>query len=422
MISDQFNGTMARPRLSLGGHGKVARIQIGKNAWVAKARVRDLDGVTRLIERRSPVGTIDKFGAQAEAALIHAVTGRTAPSAGDLTGESPLSAVWRVYRAQLVADGKAPRTLDRYDYVGAKIITGLGSIHVREATTQRLDTFVRMLAIKSGPSVARTARVLLSGMFKLAARYGACASNPVRDVSSVRITKKASRALTVDDVAAILRGMAMSTKELPPLEHAKRQSSRTTIANYCDEADLVDVVTVFAATGCRISEVLGLRWSDVNLDTKTVSITGKVIGVKGRGLVRDNCTKTEAGRRVLPLPSFAVSMLLARQVSAQTNTHNVVFPSAVGTLRDPDGVSKQWRRVRDALGYEWVTSHTFRRTLATIIDAEGMTARIGADQLGHRHVSMTQDVYMGRGEVHTEVAEALDRTIGRRSNFGQNVG
>ncbi len=179
---------------------------------------------------------------------------------------------------------------------------------------------------------------------------------------------------------------------------------------------------MFVATGCRISEVLGLRWSDVNLGTRTVSITGKVTGVKGRGLVRDNNTKTEAGKRVLPLPTFAVAMLLARQVSAETNMHDVVFPSSVGTLRDPDGVSKQWRRVRDALGYEWVTSHTFRRTLATIIDAEGMTARIGADQLGHRHISMTQDVYMGRGKVHTEVAEALDRTIGGGLSLGQNVG
>lgn len=142
---------MAKPRLPLGGHGRVSRVEVDKNRWIAKGRVRDLDGVTRLVERHSPTCAVDKYGAQAEAALIHAVTGRTAPSAGDLTGESPLSAVWLVYRAQLVADGKAPRTLDRYEYVGAKITTGLGSIHVREATMQRLDTFVRMLAIKSGP-------------------------------------------------------------------------------------------------------------------------------------------------------------------------------------------------------------------------------------------------------------------------------
>jgi len=413
---------MARPRLPLGAHGKVSRTEQTKNRWIAKARVRDLDGVTRLIERRSPIGVVDKYGAQAEAALIDAVAERSAPSVGDLTGESMLSAVWQIYRAQLVADGKAPRTLDRYDYVAAKIMHGLGSIRLREATTQRLDIFIRTLNDNSGPSVARTARVLLSGMFKLAARYGACASNPVRDVSSVRITTKASRALTVDDVQAILRGITTSTKELPPLAKATQRTSRTTIADYCAEADLVDVVTMFAATGCRISEVLGLRWSDVNLEARTVDITGKVIGVKGRGLIRDNNTKTEAGKRVLPLPLFAVAMLLARQVRAEANMHNVVFPSSAGTLRDPDGVSKQWRRVRAALGYEWVTSHTFRRTLATIIDAEGMSARVGADQLGHRHVSMTQDVYMGRGVVHTEVAEALDRTIGAAPASDQNVG
>ena len=56
----------------------------------------------------------------------------------------------------------------------------------------------------------------------------------------------------------------------------------------------------------------------------------------------------------------------------------VRFLSSVGTLRDPDGVIPQWRRVRDELGYEWVTGHTSRRTLATVIDAEGMTARTTA--------------------------------------------
>ncbi len=97
----------------------------------------------------------------------------------------------------------------------------------------------------------------------------------MRDVSSVRTTTKASRALTVDDVQAILRGITTSTKELPPLAKATQRISRTTIAVYCAEADLVDVVTMFAATGCRVSEVLGLRWSDVNLEAKTVNTTSQ---------------------------------------------------------------------------------------------------------------------------------------------------
>jgi integrase len=56
------------------------------------------------------------------------------------------------------------------------------------------------------------------------------------------------------------------------------------------------------------------------------------------------------------------------------------------------------------------TTHSFRKTVATLID-EGLSARIGADHLGHSKVSMTQDRYMSRGRVHSEVAALLDRAI-----------
>ncbi len=58
-----------------------------------------------------------------------------------------------------------------------------------------------------------------------------------------------------------------------------------------------------------------------------------------------------------------------------------------------------------------MTTHSFRKSLATLIDDEGLSARIGADHLGHINVSMTQDKYMSRGRVHTQVADLLDRTI-----------
>jgi hypothetical protein len=45
------------------------------------------------------------------------------------------------------------------------------------------------------------------------------------------------------------------------------------------------------------------------------------------------------------------------------------------------------------------------------IDDEGLSARIGADHLGHSHVSMTQDRHMTRGRIHTQVADLLDPTV-----------
>ena len=68
--------------------------------------------------------------------------------------------------------------------------------------------------------------------------------------------------------------------------------------------------------------------------------------------------------------------------------------------------------MREALGVPDVTSHSFRKTVATLIDDEGLSARIGADHLGHARVSETQDTYMARGRLHTQVADLLDRTVG----------
>jgi hypothetical protein len=50
--------------------------------------------------------------------------------------------------------------------------------------------------------------------------------------------------------------------------------------------------------------------------------------------------------------------------------------------------------------------------VATLIDDSGLSARVGADQLGHARPSMTQDVYMSRGRIHAEVAAILDQKVG----------
>jgi integrase len=89
----------------------------------------------------------------------------------------------------------------------------------------------------------------------------------------------------------------------------------------------------------------------------------------------------------------------------------MVFPSSAGSWRDPDKFNKQWRKVRDELGVPEVASHGFRKSMADLIDSDGWSARVGADQLGHAKISMTQDKYMSRGRVHAEVANLLDRTM-----------
>ena len=106
-------------------------------------------------------------------------------------------------------------------------------------------------------------------------------------------------------------------------------------------------------------------------------------------------------------------MLRNRRSLPYLGQQTVIFPSTAGTLRDPNNFDKEWRTARAELGVPEVTTHSFRKTVATLIDDEGLSARIGADHLGHSKVSMTQDRYMTRGRVHTQVADLVDRTVAK---------
>ena len=218
-------------------------------------------------------------------------------------------------------------------------------------------------------------------------------TNPVRDVQQIQSKSKpkGASALTADQVRELL---------------GKLRASK-----YCRDHDLVDPITILIATGVRRSELLALRWQDFDEAAGTLTVAGKVVRATGEGLQRIDDTKTDAGKRTIGLPKFAIAALIERRNLPFLGEQSVIFPSTAGTLRDPNNFGRLWRTVRDDLGVAEVTTHSFRKSVATLIDDEGLSARVGADQLGHSKVSMTQDRYMARDRLHTEVAELLDRIV-----------
>jgi glycine/D-amino acid oxidase-like deaminating enzyme len=90
-----------------------------------------------------------------------------------------------------------------------------------------------------------------------------------------------------------------------------------------------------------------------------------------------------------------------------------VFSNSLGGLRDPKNTRRDVRAALDRAGFEWVTSNSFRKTTAMMLDEAGLSARVIADQLGHARPSMTQDVYIGRKAVDARVAAALEGALGK---------
>jgi integrase len=383
-----------RPSLRIGDHGKISRTKLGNGTWVAKCRYRDRDGVTRLVQRTGPPDEYDQYGKLAVDALRDALAVRPLPTGPDAIGLNTLvTALVKEHLSRIEEDGRAARTLDTYRFAAAKVQKFIGGVRVGEATPARIDAALRSMRTTHGATTARQSKTILRGALQLAVMANVLTSNPVRDVQTIKSKRrpKGATALTAEQLRDLL----------PKLRASK----------FCQDHDLVDPVTLLIATGLRESELLGLLWTDFNADAATLTVTGKVARPVGQGLQRYDTTKSDAGLRTIPLPRFAVEMLTARRHLPYLGEQTVIFPSTAGTLRDPNNLNKQWRKVRDELGVPEVTTHSFRKSLATLIDDEGLSARIGADHLGHTNVSMTQDRYMSRGRVHTQVADLLDRTI-----------
>jgi integrase len=85
-----------------------------------------------------------------------------------------------------------------------------------------------------------------------------------------------------------------------------------------------------------------------------------------------------------------------------------VFPAQKGGLRDPNNTQADIREAVADAGFAGLTSHVLgRKSVATVLDEDGQSARQIADVLGHADPSVTLSTYMGRRVANTRAADAL---------------
>ncbi len=383
---------MGRPPLRVGTHGNISYRILGPRKVRAMAHVRDVDGRRREVTAQAG----SKAAARAE------LQARIAARVGigrDLTGESLLSDVAAAWIAevdrQVAAGERAPNTGRLYrSALTTHILPGVGQLRVAEATAPRLNAFVVAMRTHHRGAITKTTRTVLNGILGHAVRAGAAATNPMRDVARVPGDRvKVARALTQVERD---RWIVEMEADVVAVRH-----------------DLPDLTRMMLATGVRIGECLALSFDDVDVDGKTVAVDWNIVRITGVGLRRMR-TKSSAGVRTLRLPGWAVDLVAGR--GDRAGWRGPLFPAIgrpeAGRWRDPSNTSRALREASDRAGFGWVTSHVFRKTVATVLDESGLSAREIADQLGHAKVSMTQDVYMGRHAGGTGAAVALEDVFG----------
>lgn len=362
---------MARPRTPISSHGAIAVQEVEPGKWRARARYRFEDGRLRQVER---FAASEK---KARSALSNALRTMQLASTGTLTPSTSLKTLGTRYLESKSGEKTAVATFAAYSRTVEKnIVPGIGDLSIAEATPERLQRFLDGITVTNGPATAKSCRSVLSGMMALAVRNGATRANPVRDLERIRQKRQGAEAL--------------SREQLDFLLAAVRTDKRMA------ELDLADLIEFMAATGCRVGEALALRWSDIDLDAGTVNLRATVVRVTGQGLVRQDHGKTESSGRTIEVATHLQRVLKRRGKMATVKSSGLAFPTVLGNLRDPQNTEKGWREARTRLGLGDVKLHAFRKTVATLLDGAGLSARDIAEYLGHKNPSMTQDRYMSK--------------------------
>jgi integrase len=371
---------MGRPPLPVGTFGNITAPKVAEGRFRARCRFRDYDGQVRYVVR---------YGASKSAAernLKAALVDRAFDGGGaGITASDKVHNLAAAWLLEVEASDRAKSTKARYaTIVKALVIPGLGALRLSELKVGAVDRWLKAITKKHGASTARGARAVVSGMVGMAMRHDAMETNPVRDVAPIPIVTDEVRALTPAE-----------TEKLVKKIRADKESKRL---------DLVDLVEFMLGTGVRIGEACALRVPQVDLDGGTIEISATVTdyGIEER-------PKTKAGWRVIAVPPNVVKILRRRMRDPKLRTDVAIFPSPIGRVRDSSNTAADLRRALDDAGFDWVSSHTFRKTVATRLDEARLSARQIADHLGHARPSMTMDVYMGRKVASSDAAAVLER-------------
>ena len=118
--------------------------------------------------------------------------------------------------------------------------------------------------------------------------------------------------------------------------------------------------------------------------------------------------KTDTSRRTVVLPRFAAELLRVRREFATPNGNDAVFATRSGTWHQVVNIERRWRRTRKDTGFEWVTPHTFRKPVATLITA-ATTSELAWGQLAHSSSQVTRDHYIAKPPVSANLSELLER-------------
>lgn len=303
------------------------------------------------------------------------------------------------------------KTYIRYESICVKHLTpALGRLQLQKLQPLHIQEYYNE-ALKSGrvdgkgglaaQTVKHHHRVLAEAM-KKAVNWQLINVNPCDAVDAPKPEKKEMRALDERESATLL-DISKGTRLYIP-------------------------ILIALTTGLRRGELIGLKWSDIDLTMKTLSINRTIEQTSKSGIV-EKTPKTKRSRRSIALASLTVSAIkelkqehskLRLKLGPAFQDNGYLFINEDGTLWGPDAFTKAFRWLLDKTDIGYVRFHDLRHSHASQLLKQGINPKVVSERLGHSSIAITMDTYSHvlpglQEEAASKINDALEDAI---SEFG----
>ena len=272
----------------------------------------------------------------------------------------------------------------------------LGNIRLNRLTPADVSSLMNALGSQGlSPSTKRLARSTLRRALRIAEQDG----------------------LIVRNVAAIAEGPKMNYKEGRTMTPEQAQL----FLSECKSHRLGTGFALALSLGLRRGEVIGLKWTDIELTESATIITIRRQMVRENAGLRLSELKTKGSRRDLHLSPTLIELLNEHRISQEEearlrgaawhNDLNHIFTSTTGTPLDPGNFGRCVSTVAMKAGLGHWSIHGLRHSCASLMFSTGVPLEAVSDQLGHASTGITKSIYVhllpGSGALASKVMENL---------------
>ena len=380
-------------------NGEGSLYQESDGVWRATYRVpgelrpRRVRGRTRDEAIRRRIEAVERAGRLSAAS----------PSKASLTPRSSLAELSFWWLETVARHRVRPSSLGKYQDRVERIVRSLGGVRVEDLRAEQVASWQSELLSSLSPKTVADTRATLRAVMEEAQNLGLAATNPVDRVKPPTVRQKARRALTAGEARELVAAVR--------------------------EDRLGAAVALLFVQGWRVSEALGLAWSDVDLDGAVASVSRACVYADGHGMMLGPPkTKGAEGRHLL---APIVVELLRRRKRAQADEVaeagarwrcqtfggrpiELVFTTPLGGFVLRQAVTKAVANAAIAVGLDptGLGTHGGRSTAITALYAEeGIDLADVARHVGHASPATTATYVRHLGQRPRATADAVERLL-----------